>query len=1232
MNNHKSQKSQKSQNKKSNIPQKENFMDKEKEGSPSKRLKFYNDDGEMSELYHTDFNADELGDYVLDIRDDDPRKKLEEMIRKQALEALRSTKKPIAKYSDKDRLKDQKAEEEPLPVNPDIIVVPRDPKNKDIDEHRRKIKKISDVPRRNMIFKRDPDYDLYFKQLKEQCHDKDEYNNIMLINEINMRHPRIFDNHGFPKKYSICDGFGFFGWISRFLFTEYSKFGEGLNDYFRLLKINIIFFLISSIFSILLLLYYGNDKKLFKKDTTEIFGYSKLRDIFTRYTLSNILMNNYYLYDVININGQKINYTFSCPTSENDNKTFQVYKDSIVKCYFFSKQMSKSDIESSMSNLVNYQRYEKVKPEIKDYWENITGIKKSIICEKDYSSCTIDFSKYNELIIPNHTVSQIQTILFQYQCVYNHNGIHSDKTNKIFLTLNYIMVLILIGYIYLLFIVHWYSQLIHFENYYQTNQYTVYIKGIDLSPTPPKLYIELNTFLQTITNAAMFQRTPDNESDIGDNYNTSVIYESCNAVYQMSYSLFDYNILDLTKEKRDLLSQYEVPNYYNIKANAFTSAYINNKYNLEFDGDKKYETLAKIKVYNNHIHLAENNKDNMNINDIFITFKTKGHAEKCYNCYHSKNCLYRMLIYILCRKNDIKPFYYKEKWLDVELMPPEKDGLQYENLRYPYYLRIPRIFFSYFVIIVFVFVSLVCYFQGVKSVRRFNKTYKNYINCNHVSKVMTYSTIYDEFNSNNQKQINTFCLCKYYYLTEGKKKAKEFYITLDDSGIYDDYSYNGNVYVYPCLDWLKKMDHVNNTYLWIYIVTAIINIITLRVIPYLAIIERHKTIMKERVNAFFYSFICGLFINCLNPLLSHANISLFFSEKVSFFPIFTGDQISYNPEWYYYVSSTVMMNIMIGIIVPYLIDYIKWAFFVFVRKCLCKKILIKKNKYLFLFWFIGPECRFEIKIGFQLSLFCSCLICNFYTTNPIAMFSMALLSFIHFYLDKILFINYYKNPFTYNQDINQLYMKILYFFIMIGVLVNAYQVGLFYLHVPDMLSIKQQLYIMIKSPVIFCFIIFIGLMIFVPLIYYNLMPCLIYLTCKKRDVAYGFAMDEAFEETCMVDFTIYESLPLSILYKNYVIRKLEYAQISKFSLDTDLTFLMRYYRQRLDTDRAAIAEKLEAITGKICALDENFDSKIKYIMENLLEDDETKIKGNYSYNMSYFDVYETLYLNEMLKN
>ena len=127
-------------------------------------------------------------------------------------------------------------------------------------------------------------------------------------------------------------------------------------------------------------------------------------------------------------------------------------------------------------------------------------------------------------------------------------------------------------------------------------------------------------------------------------------------------------------------------------------------------------------------------------------------------------------------------------------------------------------------------------------------------------------------------------------------------------------------------------------------------------------------------------------------------------------------------------------------------------------------------------------------------------------------------------------------------------------------------------------------------------------------------------------------MDEAFEENSMNDFTIYESLPLSIIYKNYVIRKLEFLQASKYSLDLDLTFLLRYYRKKLDVDREAIAEKLDVITGQKCAINDDFDNIIKNIMDNIIEDDETKIKGNFSYNMSYFEVFQTIYLNEMLKN
>ena len=87
-----------------------------------------------------------------------------------------------------------------------------------------------------------------------------------------------------------------------------------------------------------------------------------------------------------------------------------------------------------------------------------------------------------------------------------------------------------------------------------------------------------------------------------------------------------------------------------------------------------------------------------------------------------------------------------------------------------------------------------------------------------------------------------------------------------------------------------------------------------------------------------------------------------------------------------------------------------------------------------------------------------------------------------------------------------------------------------------------------------------------------------------------------------------------------------------YSLDLDLTFLLRYYRKKLDVDREAIAEKLDVITGQKCAINDDFDNIIKNIMDNIIEDDETKIKGNFSYNMSYFEVFQTIYLNEMLKN
>ena len=47
-------------------------------------------------------------------------------------------------------------------------------------------------------------------------------------------------------------------------------------------------------------------------------------------------------------------------------------------------------------------------------------------------------------------------------------------------------------------------------------------------------------------------------------------------------------------------------------------------------------------------------------------------------------------------------------------------------------------------------------------------------------------------------------------------------------------------------------------------------------------------------------------------------------------------------------------------------------------------------------------------------------------------------------------------------------------------------------------------------------------------------------------------------------------------------------------------------------------------------MDENFDTKMKLMMDRYVKDlDETKIKKDFSYNMSYYDIFEACYLEKM---
>ena len=63
------------------------------------------------------------------------------------------------------------------------------------------------------------------------------------------------------------------------------------------------------------------------------------------------------------------------------------------------------------------------------------------------------------------------------------------------------------------------------------------------------------------------------------------------------------------------------------------------------------------------------------------------------------------------------------------------------------------------------------------------------------------------------------------------------------------------------------------------------------------------------------------------------------------------------------------------------------------------------------------------------------------------------------------------------------------------------------------------------------------------------------LRCRNET---NFADDKEFEEKIVNELSVYEALPLKVLYKNYVLRKLEFIKMCNYSIDVDLSEFMKF--------------------------------------------------------------------------
>jgi hypothetical protein len=439
------------------------------------------------------------------------------------------------------------------------------------------------------------------------------------------------------------------------------------------------------------------------------------------------------------------------------------------------------------------------------------------------------------------------------------------------------------------------------------------------------------------------------------------------------------------------------------------------------------------------------------------------------------------------------------------------------------------------------------------------------------------------------------------------------------------------VRIFPCQKWFRAIDNLQKIDIVIYALIIIYNSFSLWVIQLLPKYERYKTKMDERKRLMILVFFFGIFANGINILIANAHISEFLTETLGFLPLFTGKYINFNSYWYYNVGSNISALILLNAIIPYFLEYLKFGIISFIRNCCCKGILNKNNKYYFLYWYIGPEYHLEVKLGIHLSLISIIMLFNFTITNLSSYIFLVITTFVSFYLDKILFIRYCKIPENYNQELNKLYCKIFFIVIIVSTITNAYQCCILMNVIHEVTPFFVQLKVLLGSGKFWVYGVFAILLMLYPIIRYSLVPFFIFFFREKKNIAYGFADNKAFEKDFVKDFTIYESLPLSVLYKNYTLRQLEFSQIQKYSLYHDLDRLLEFYREKLDIDREALQEKVRILLHNRIDLDEKFDKTMKLMMDRYDKDlDETKIKKDFSYNMSYYDIFEACYLEKMI--
>jgi hypothetical protein len=201
----------------------------------------------------------------------------------------------------------------------------------------------------------------------------------------------------------------------------------------------------------------------------------------------------------------------------------------------------------------------------------------------------------------------------------------------------------------------------------------------------------------------------------------------------------------------------------------------------------------------------------------------------------------------------------------------------------------------------------------------------------------------------------------------------------------------------------------------------VLNIVIVAVLKRLSQFQRFHTKTEEKASSIVKMFLIQLINTGIVILLVNARIQDI--ALPSFIPLFQGKYEDFTVEWYRVVGSTISFTMLINIASPHAEAFVK-MFVGSLKRCIDRGCGcdMAKTKYLlqedYELSYTGPEFLIEVRYSQILASF---YIMMFYSSGMPILYVIGLCQFfLTYWVDKLLFLRFYKTPPRYGIEMTEI--------------------------------------------------------------------------------------------------------------------------------------------------------------------------------------------------------------------